>query len=164
MPVNREKYQETILYLCHKLGGEIRGKVKLAKLLYFVDFDYYEKNGVSITGDTYYARQMGPLPMTLVEITQSMQKNGAIEIQNIEEYPGYAPTEIYRCSHACPEPTHLTEQEKQMLDRVAKKYGGLTGKQLQELTHAEAPYSAAKANEEVPYEFTYYRSTDFSDL
>ena len=97
MPVNREKYQETILYLCQKLGGEIRGKVKLAKLLYFADFDYYEKNGASITGDTYYARQMGPLPIALVEMTQSMQKDGVLEIQNIEEFPGYAPTEIYRC-------------------------------------------------------------------
>jgi uncharacterized phage-associated protein len=164
MPINKEKYQEVILYLCQKLGGEIKGKKKLAKLLYFVDFDNYEKNGTSITGDTYFARQMGPLPMALAEITKSMQKKGTLEIQSIEEYAGYAPTEIYRCTQECQKSTHLSTQEKQMLDRVVKKYGGLTGTQLQELTHAEAPFTSAKINEEVPYEFTYYRGTDFSDL
>jgi uncharacterized phage-associated protein len=165
MPINKEKYQEVILYLCQKLGGEIKGKKKLAKLLYFADFDFYEKNRISITGDTYYARKMGPLPILLDKMTQSLQKDNILEIQNIEEYcPNYTPTEIYRCTQACPEPTHLSTQERQMLDRVAKKYGGLTGKQLEDLSHAEAPYSAANANEEVPYEFTYYRDTDFSDL
>ncbi len=43
MTLKKDKYQEVILYLCQKLGGEIRGKKKLAKLLYFVDFDFYEK-------------------------------------------------------------------------------------------------------------------------
>ncbi len=51
-----------------------------------------------------------------------------------------------------------------MLDRVVLKYGNLTGKQLEELSHAEAPYTAAQPYQEVPYEFTYYRGTDFSDL
>jgi uncharacterized phage-associated protein len=164
MPLNKEKYQEMILYLCQKLGGEIRGKKKLAKLLYFADFDFFEKNGSSITGDTYYARQMGPLPIALASITRSMQKDGLLEIQNLDEYPGYVSTEIYRCSNGCPEPTHLTTEEKRMLDRVVKKYGALNGKQLEDLTHAEAPYTAAKPNGEVPFEFTYYRGTDFSDL
>lgn len=165
MPINKEKYQEVILYLCQKLGGEIKGKKKLAKLLYFADFDNYEKYGTSITGDTYYALPMGPFPTTLDKTVQSMKKNNGLMTQSVEEYgPDYAPTEIYRCTKVCPKPTHLSTQEKQMLDRVVKKYGGLTGTQLQDLTHAEAPYTAAKANEEVPYEFTYYRGTDFSDL
>lgn len=164
MPINKEKYEETILYLCQKLGGEIRGKKKLAKLLYFADFDFFEKYGLPITGDTYYARQMGPLPFALVETIQSMQQDGLLQIQSVDEFPGYTPTEIYRCSKECPEPTHLTAEEKRMLDRVVKKYGALNGKQLEDLTHAEAPFSAAKPNEEVPFEFTYYRGTDFSDL
>ena len=41
--INEKKYKEIVLYLVGKLGGEIRGKKKLAKLLYFVDFDFYEK-------------------------------------------------------------------------------------------------------------------------
>jgi len=41
--ISEKKYKEIILYLAEKLGGEIRGKKKLAKLLYFVDFDFFFK-------------------------------------------------------------------------------------------------------------------------
>ena len=41
MPLNKDKYQQVIIYLCNKLGGGVRGKKKLAKLLYFVDFDFF---------------------------------------------------------------------------------------------------------------------------
>ena len=70
MPINQKKYQDAVLYLCKKLGGEVRGKKKLAKLLYFADFDYYEKYEKPITGDVYNALPMGPVPASLDEITQ----------------------------------------------------------------------------------------------
>lgn len=165
MPINREKYHEVILYLCKKLGGEIKGKKKLAKLLYFVDFDYYEKNGQSITGDTYYALPMGPFPTTLEKITHSMKKDGELKIESVEEFgPQYSPTEIYRCATECPSTTHLSNEEKQMLDRVAKKYGDLSGKQLEDLSHQEAPYVATELQKEIPYELTYYRGTEFVEV
>ena len=43
MTLDRNKYEQTILYLCSRLGGEVKGKKKLAKLLYFADFDFFEK-------------------------------------------------------------------------------------------------------------------------
>ncbi|MGB2632132.1 MAG: hypothetical protein WBC48_04425, partial [Minisyncoccales bacterium] len=58
MALNRKKYQNAILYLCQKLKGEVRGKKKLAKLLYFVDFGLYEKDQKSVTGDIYRALPM----------------------------------------------------------------------------------------------------------
>ena len=70
MSLNRKKYQNAVLYLCRKLKGEVRGKKKLAKLLYFADFDLYEKIQKSITGDVYNALPMGPVPSALEEITQ----------------------------------------------------------------------------------------------
>jgi len=162
MLINKKKYQEVILYLCQKLGGEIRGKKKLAKLLYFADFDYYEKNGQSITGDIYFALPMGPFPTSLEKITQSMGQNGELKIENIEEFGSqYAPTEVYRCTKKNFLSVQLSVSEKQMLDRIIKKYGGLTGKQLEELSHQEAPYLATEVQKEIPYELAYYRGTEF---
>ncbi|PIP28519.1 MAG: hypothetical protein COX29_00820, partial [Candidatus Moranbacteria bacterium CG23_combo_of_CG06-09_8_20_14_all_35_22] len=43
----------------------------------------------------------------------------------------------------------FSEEEMKMLDRVIAKYGNLNGKQLEDLTHAEAPYSGTKLNEEI---------------
>lgn len=164
MAINKKKYEQVIVYLCSKLKGEVRGKKKLAKLLYYSDFDFFEKFQRSITGDVYNAYPKGPLPVNLGAITSSMTKKGLLNVNSVREWgKEYAPTEIYKCS-VKPDLSVFTKDELKMLDRVARKYGSLNGEQLAELSHAEAPYSATELYKEIPYEFTYYRGTDFSDL
>ena len=162
MALNRKKYQNAILYLCRKLGGEVRGKKKLAKLLYFADFDLYEKIQKSITGDVYRALPMGPVPVALEEITVEMAKKKMLGIKRVEEREGYNATEIYKCLIE-PDLSVFDEEEKKMLDRIVVKYGHLNGKQLEELSHAEAPYVGTELRKEIPYELAFYRGTDFSN-
>ena len=160
MSLHRKKYQNAVLYLCRKLKGEVRGKKKLAKLLYFADFDLYEKIQKSITGDVYNALPMGPVPSALEEITQEMAKNKILDIKQFEEREGYNPTEVYKCL-AEPDMSVFSDEEKKMLDRVIVKYGHLNGKQLEELSHAEAPYVGTELRKEIPYELAFYRGTEF---
>lgn len=159
MPKSSEKkYQDVILYLARKLGGEIRGKKKLAKLLYFVDFDFFEKFQKSITGDTYKALPMGPFPITMEKVLAGMAKEKKIVIKLEKERDGYNPTEIYMAKEK-PEAI-FSKDEQNILDRVALKYGHLTGKQLEDLTHAEAPYIGTAPNQEIVYELAFYRGTN----
>jgi uncharacterized phage-associated protein len=51
-----------------------------------------------------------------------------------------------------------------MLDRVIARYGQLNGKQLEDLTHAEAPYIGTEPSQTIAYELSSYRGTDFGDL
>ncbi|MEK7213530.1 MAG: Panacea domain-containing protein [Patescibacteria group bacterium] len=161
--INHKKYENVVLYLCRELNGEIRGKKKLAKLLYFADFDFYEKNQKSITGDIYRALPMGPFPITLDTMTNAMTKSKTIAIDQVEEREGYNPTEVYRCISK-PNISVFDKDEMEMLDRIVVKYGHLNGKQLEELSHAEAPYIGTELKKEIPYELAFYRGTDFSDL
>ena len=164
MTLSKNKYQNIILYLCQELGGEIRGKKKLAKLLYFADFDFFEKFQKSITGDTYKAFPKGPLPSALDSVILDMSKKKSLQTESIREWgKDYAPTEVYKCV-AKPDMSVFDKDEKRMLDRIVKRYGNLNGEQLAELSHAEAPYTATEPYKEIPYEFTYYRGTDFNDL
>ena len=164
MSINEKKYQNTLLYLCKKLNGEVRGKKKLAKLLYFVDFDFYEKTqNKSITGDTYLAYPMGPFPVALDDVSMALAKGKSISVEQVEEREGYNPTEVYRCLVE-PDLSVFDEDEIKMLDRVVVKYGQLTGKQLEELSHTEAPYIGTELRKEIPYELSFYRGTDFGDL
>lgn len=164
MPINKKKYEQVIVYLCSKLGGEVRGKKKLAKLLYYSDFDFFEKFQKSITGDIYNAFPKGPLPAMLNKVTSEMVKKGLLEVDSVQEWgKQYAPTEVYKCSTE-PDSSVFNKNELKMLERIVRKYGALNGEQLAELSHAEAPYTATEPYKEIPYEFTYYRGTDFSDL
>ena len=163
MSLHRKKYLNTVLYLCRKLKGEVRGKKKLAKLLYFADFDLYEKSQKSITGDVYRALPMGPVPSALEQIIAEMTKKKMLGVEQVEERGGYNPTEVYKCITE-PDLSVFDDEEKKMLDRVVIKYGHLNGKQLEELSHAEAPYIGTELRKEIPYELAFYRGTDFSDL
>lgn len=162
MVLHTEKYKQAILYLCIKLGKEIKGKKKLAKLLYFVDFDFFEKNQKYFTGDKYKALLMGPFPISLNNITREMVRDKSLKIKSVQERDGYIATEIYTCLKE-PKLSVFSKEEKDMLDRVVKKYGHLTGKQLEDLTHAEAPYSGTKSNDFIFYELAFYRGTDFNN-
>ena len=162
MSLQKGKYQNAILYLCQKLGGELRGKKKLAKLLYYVDFDLYEKKQRSLTGDVYKALPMGPFPSHLESIIADMKKKGLLQVSQSLSTEGYFPTEVYTCTEK-PKLSIFDEEETKMLDRVIQKYGQLSGSQLQNLSHSEAPYVGTELSHEIPYELAYYRGTDFAN-
>src|SRR3989338_6415522 len=92
--ISEKKYKEIILYLAENLGGEIKGKKKLAKLLYFVDFDFFEKFQKSLTGDVYKALPMGPFPVTMEKVLTDMAKKKKISIIFKKERADYNSTEI----------------------------------------------------------------------
>ena len=160
MAIATKKYKEAIVYLCDQLGGEIRGKKKLAKLLYYMDFDHYEKNHKSITGDIYKALPMGPFPTAMSGIVEKLAKSKKIEVKHEKEKEDYNPTEIYKCQSKA-DLSVFSKEELATLKRVAGIYGHLNGKQLEDLSHAEAPYIATKPKDEIAYELAYYRGTDF---
>ena len=155
-----KKYQEVIIYLCNELGGEIRGKKKLAKLLYFLDFDNYEKNHKSITGDVYHRLPMGPVPDSMAKMIEQLEKAKKLETSHIQEKEGYNPTEVYQCKSKA-DLSVFSKEELEILKRTITIYGHLNGKQLEALSHSEAPYLATEERGEIAYELSYYRGTDF---
>jgi uncharacterized phage-associated protein len=159
-----KKYENTILYLCKALGGTLHGKKKLAKLLYYVDFDRYEYNESTrtITGDTYQAWKMGPVPKHYTEVIAKLAKEGRLLTSQAEGPDAYLPTEVYSASVE-PDMSVFDEADKLILQRVVKNYGGLTGKQLEELTHSEAPFIATEQSQDIAFDLAFYRGTDFSD-
>ncbi len=51
---NVQKFKETLLYLLTRVGGKPNvGETVLYKLLYFIDFDYYERYEEQLVGATY---------------------------------------------------------------------------------------------------------------
>ena len=72
---NREKLINTIIYFADKVDK--CGKVKLFKLLYFLDFEHYKLTGRSVTGLDYYAWKMGPVPVALYDEIESLEPDMA---------------------------------------------------------------------------------------
>lgn len=160
---NAKKYKDVILYLCDNLGGKIEGKKKLAKLLYFADFDMFEykESMMTITGDNYKALQMGPVPANFMKIVESLEQEGLLKQESEIMPEGYKPKEIFRLKENVELQYNFSDDEKFILDRVIKKYGELNGKQLEDLTHGEAPWNGVGIGEDIPFELSFYRETSF---
>lgn len=145
--INEEKYRNVILYLCSQLGGEIRGRKKLAKLLYFVDFDKFEYNESmeSVAGHSYARLPMGPVPDKHKSVVARVVEEGLLETVQGCEFQGQArPTEVYRAL-AAPERSVFSDDEMFVLERVARKHLPLNGAAPEELSHREAPWGRRRS-------------------
>ena len=159
--LNEKKYKNTILYLSKNTGsGRIWGKKKMYKLLYYLDFDFFEKYEKPVTGDIYHKLPMGPAPSYFDVIATELEKEGKLEIGKGRTGAGYNDAVIYKALEE-PDAKAFTKTEKEMLDRVIKLYGDKSGSQLETLTHKEAPYLAVDEGEEMPLELAHYRGTQF---
>ena len=68
--IQEQKAVNAILYFVQNTKGCF--KTKLFKLLYFLDFMHFKKHGFSVTGFTYKAFPLGPVPAELLDM---MDKN-----------------------------------------------------------------------------------------
>ena len=155
--LDQNKYKAAFLYLLDKLG-KIEGKKKAYKLFYFLDFDFYEAYEKSFTGDVYRALPMGPAPTYFDAIAEELQQEGYIKISKERKSVSHGfDTIIYQ--EIKPLKYDFSKDELHMLNRVIEKYGPLTGKELENLSHNQAPYAAVNLNDVIPYEFSLYRDT-----
>ena len=159
--LNEKKYRSAILYLASKVGkGSVWGKKKMYKLLYFLDFDFFEKHEKPITGTIYQKLQMGPAPSYFDTMAEELANDGLLQISRGRTGPGYNDTYVYKALKS-PDLKVFDNEEIKMLKRVVKKYGDKTGTELENLTHKEAPYLAVGEGEEMPLELAHYRGTVF---
>lgn len=151
-----KKLKHLILYILGKCGQKPNmGKILLNKLLYFSDFDYYEKNGESITNTIYRKLPMWPVPSDMDTLLREMQEDG--QIQMIEwEFFGYPQIKILQ--KTLPDMDMFRSSELAEADRVVSRFSDMTGKQVSDFSHSDMPYLATKENwGEISYGLVFYR-------
>lgn len=155
-----DKFKEVLLYILEKVGSRPNiGQVVLYKLLYFIDFDYYEKYEEQLIGAKYIKNHYGPTPVEFKKIIEQMTTKGEVEVvkSRFFKYPQtkYLPRRAARLSL-------LNAQEIQMIDEVIGKYGNRTATELSELTHRDVPWMTAEEQKPIDYESVFYRTPEFS--
>src|SRR3989344_8974126 len=151
--LDKDKYKAALLYIASSLG-QIEGMKKAYKLFYYLDFDFYEAYEKPFTGDVYKALEMGPVPLYFAGIADELVEEGKLEIKKIKMSPTHEyATIVYK--PLVKTNYKFSEEEKKMLDRIIKLYGSQTGKNLEQLSHAEAPYNAVDVYQIIPYEYSF---------
>jgi uncharacterized phage-associated protein/DNA-binding transcriptional regulator YiaG len=110
-------------------------KTKLNKLLFYSDFGNFSRTGFSMTGITYRAIKLGPVP---AEYNLLYDKLGEDEFVTINQIPfengNYGETIVGLQDF---DETLFNSEEIEILDTVLKKFGGLRTTDVVELSHQE---------------------------
>ncbi len=157
-----EKFRQTLLYILHKIGGKPNiGETVLYKLLYFIDFDYYEKYEEQLIGARYIKNTYGPTPVAFSRIIAGLEKEGKVERIRSRFYV-HEQTK-YLVNPALPlNVSALSAQELAHIDWEISRFGDTTAVQISALSHLDTPWLAAKEKETLEYEHAYYRPEETS--
>ena len=158
--LNKEKLKQVLHYIISESGSlDNVGKTVLFKMLYFSDFDYYELNETSITGETYVKLPMGPAPSSFSRIVQELKTEG--KIKEIRATFGGL-SQIKFLSLCKPGLNLINAEELEVIKNVIKKLSGMTGRQVSAYSHEDIPWKSTDDGESIDYKLVFYRSPAFS--
>lgn len=157
---NIAKFKEVLLYILEKTAGKPNvGMTVLYKILYFIDFDYYEKYEEQFMGLTYFKNTHGPVPREFVKVVEEMKKDDLIEEVN-SVYFQYSQKKFL--PHKQADLSKLNGNELEMVDDVLARYGDKSASEISRISHEDMPWAAAEEGKDLEYEHVFYRPDNLS--
>jgi transcriptional regulator with XRE-family HTH domain len=154
------KFKEVLLYILEKVGAKQNiGETALYKLLYFIDFDFYEKFEEQLTGARYIKNHYGPTPMEFKKVVEEMVERGEIEKVN-SKYFKYDQKKYL--PHRNPDLRILSALEIKHIDEVLSRLSDKNAGELTEYSHSDVPWRVHEYGEIISYESVFYRDPDHS--
>ena len=155
-----DKFKTVFLYILEKVGAKANvGETVIYKLLYFIDFDYYEKYEKNLIGATYIKNHYGPTPVEFKAIVDKMQKSGEVEKVKSKFFEHEQKKYL---SLKSADLSNLSAREIQHIDEVLDRLSWKTAKELSEYSHTDTPWAIHESGEEISYESVFYRDKDHS--
>jgi transcriptional regulator with XRE-family HTH domain len=155
---NIEKFKEVLLYILNKVGSKPNvGQTVIYKLLYFMDFNYYEKYEEQLIGATYKKNQYGPTPLEFKEVIRSLGDDLEKVDSNFFTYPQTKYLPKRTANLAC-----LNANELEEINYVLEKLSDMNATQISKYSHDDIPWKAAPNGGIIDYEGVFYRTPEYS--
>ena len=157
---NIEKFKQVFLYILKKVGAKPNvGQTVLYKLLYFIDFDYYELFETQLMGLRYIKNHYGPSPVAFAKLVKEMENDEELEIIKTKRF-NHDMTKYLPLVE--PDLSLLSAKELAHIDKVLEKHSDKSAKELSEFSHKDIPWISADEQAPIEYEAVFYRNEDTS--
>ena len=157
---NLDKFKQVLLYVLNKVGGKPNiGETVLHKLLYFIDFDYYEKFEENLMGATYIKNHHGPTSVELGEILKEMQRQGELEAVKSQYFKYLQKKYLPRKR---PNLDVLSAREIEHIDDVLARLSDKNAAEIENYSHEDIPWKSAQDGKPLSYESVFYRDERYS--
>ncbi len=157
---NLAKFREVLLYILEKVGSKQNiGETVIYKLLYFIDFDYYEKYEEQLIGAKYQKNHYGPTPIEFAKIVdRMMEKEEIVRVKS--KFFGFPQTKYLPLRK--PDLSKLTARELETIEDVLNRLSDMTAAQISDYSHNDIPWKTVKEGEIIEYESVFYRTPAYS--
>lgn len=157
---NLKKFKEVLLYILGKVGAKPNvGETVLYKLLYFIDFNYYEKYEEQLIGATYIKNHHGPTPIEFQAIINEMIENKEIEVIKSKYFQHLQKKYL---PHLEPDLSVFNANEIKVIDDVLQKLSGMNASTISEYSHHDIPWMVTPERQKIDYESVFYRTPAYS--
>lgn len=153
---SREKLINAIIYFAE--NTKACGKTKLFKLLYFLDFEHFRQTGRSVTGLSYFAWRMGPVPTALFDEIEVISPDMAEKIA-FSSVPCRQGEMLKITPLAKFDDSHFSKRELLILKQLSEEFCDTLADDMIEKTHLKSlPWSRVyekegRKQELIPYEY-----------
>lgn len=157
---NLEKFKEVFLYILNKVGSKPNiGETVIYKLLYFIDFDFYEKYEEQLIGATYIKNRYGPTPIEFKKIVDKMINDKEIEKVK-SEYFDFPQTKYLPLKKA--DLSKLRAHEIELINSVLNRLSDKDAAQISTYSHKDVPWLTTGKGKLIEYESVFYRTALYS--
>ncbi len=154
------KFKEVLIYILNKIGSKPNvGETLIYKLLYFIDFNFYEKYEEQLIGATYIKNKYGPTPVEFKKITDKMIASKELEKVK-SEYFKYPQTKYLPLRKA--DLSILKAHEKETIDNVLEAFSDMKAKEISDYSHNDVPWITTEKGKSIEYESVFYRTKPYS--
>ena len=154
--LNKQKMKQAILYFLYHCGTMDREK--LGALLYYADFDYYEKFEEQLIGATYMKNHHGPTPIEFKKIIDSMEGKDLVQIK--DQYFKYPQRKYLPLRE--PNLSQLKANELLMIGEVLERLSFMNAAEISNYSHNDVPWLTTGMGEVIDYESVFYRTQPYS--
>ena len=155
-----DKFRETLLYILEKIGARPNiGEAVVCKLMYFIDFDYYEKFEEQLMGAKYIKNHFGPTPAAFPEIVKQMEKDGDLT-PVVKKYFQHDQKKYLPRRKA--DLSNFSAREKDLIDWEIERFKDFNATKIKEYSHKDVPWIGAENLQPIEYEAVFYRTDEFS--
>ncbi len=149
------KSENLLLYILEKCAGKPNvGETVLYKILYFMDFDYYQTHKKKLLGLVYKKLPFGPVPNNLDRKLNEMEGDKKILIFKTE-YFGYLQT---RYLPLVKSDTKYFKDDIEFIDTKLNKLSDLSAKEISDKSHKDIPWLVTADLDIIDYDLASKRS------
>ena len=155
-----EKFKEVLLYILEQIGARPNiGEAVVCKIMYFVDFDYYEKFEEQLMGAKYIKNHFGPTPVAFPEVIAQMEQNGDLT-HVTKKYFQHNQKKYLPLRSA--DLSSFSAQEKELIDWEIERFKDFNATKMRDYSHKDVPWIGTDDLQPINYEAVFSRTDEFS--